>query len=615
MEQVFNTAGQFQTAGCAAAAGTFLLTVGAFAGPAAAQMPVPPAQSCLQLVEALASDESVGRDGVASEFNRASLRPDRLPAMMPARAAAVRSCNRRAEPVGSVTSGTPGFGGLYGVDPCPDTLTAGTHAGTDRAADLPDAAHDLRYVLDAAITGREVSATRLITVNTDAPVPVVPKAGDVTLSFPTVVAPGESVPVTHTGPLNAGDWIDIVTPGDDANMSGGWSWDYVGDTQVVLTAPPEEGEYTLRYIADDPQLGRVVLASDMLVVRAESAPTVDPTDIIYRCDGVGLAPCDIVLPEHDIAMTLLPGYGLTEPLIYTTPAGASAERPSFDVVRLSDGAVVVTVNARQPQAVYCQDGLAGDVMCVTDAVAEADGVVVAFVLASVGSAAMAVDLEALGNDEPGIAPGELQGVWFARLNTPGRADHEESFMLVELFQDVGTPEVFGYFVTAPEVGPARGLTGDITGRLHGDTLSLTLAASDGTPLMQFSGAASGDIDFVGDVAPVDGDSVATRLSRVAGPGEAWSGPPWMTGDSSGTDAAMQMGQTALAGLTADLTEEDRAVAEIMGALIGTVTDTAAPQQGTSSPNLVGLDAKPVDLQGLPAAALIELIVPFQVVTP
>lgn len=904
-----------------------MMMSGAFAGPTAAETPVPPAQSCLQLVETLASDGRVALDGVTFEFNRASLRPDSMPAMIAARDAiltlggswaieghtdnvgnrdynqtlsearatavrdwlvaagvaedqlsaqgfsldrpvadnsteAGRALNRRVELVGSVTPDMLGFGGPDGVNPCPDTLTPGTHAVMDDTTDLPDASldapesapivsavpvgwtgparngdyitvvapdagpgewtayvmieadkpdillpmpagpgdyvlryittegrafpavlaerpitvteseftleapltvgrgaqfsvtwtgpandsdyidiaradvtdptgyivwrpvgdgnplsidapgeigryqlryivsgaadaavglsvplevvepevflvapdavqpgqltpvevigpsgrsdwvdfavrgetdpnaylgwtsvsaaangvivvtapeapgeYDLRYVLDAAITGREVIATRSITVSVDAPVAVPPMAGDVTLSFPMVVAPGESVPVTYTGPLNAGDWIDIITQGDDANMSGGWSWAYVADTQVVLTAPPEEGEYTLRYVADDPQLGRVVLASDVLVVRAEPAPTVDPTDIFYRCDGVGLTPCDLVLPEYDIAMTLLPGYGLTEPLVYVTPAGATAERPSFDVVRMADGEVVVTINARQAQAVYCQDGLAGDTMCVTDRVTDADGVAVAFVLASLGSAAMALEMEAMGEDESGIAPGDLQGVWFARLNTPGQPDHEESFMMAELFQDAGEPEVFGYFITAPEVGPARGLIGDITGRLDGDTLSLTLADSDGTPLLQFTGAASGDIDFFGDVAPVDGDSVAARLSRVAGPGEEWSGPPWMTGNASGMDAAMQMGQAAMTEMMVDLNEEDRAVVEIMGALMGTVANTATPQQGTSSPNLTGLGAKPVDLQGMPAAAVIELIVPFQEVTP
>lgn len=43
------------------------------------------------------------------------------------------------------------------------------------------------------------------------------------LSFPMVVAPGERIPVTCTGPLNGGDWVDFIIPGNDRDMSGGWS--------------------------------------------------------------------------------------------------------------------------------------------------------------------------------------------------------------------------------------------------------------------------------------------------------------------------------------------------------------------------------------------------------
>ena len=353
-----------------------------------------------------------------------------------------------------------------------------------------------------------------------------------------------------------------------------------------------------------------------VVFPAATIAQTGPADIRHRCEGPGLAPCELVLPEHDIALTLIPGYGITEPQIYVTPAGAAAERPSFDVVRVSDGETVVMVNARQASAPYCQDSLAGDTMCVTEAVTDADGIAVAFVLGSLNSAALIVDLLAMSEDEPGLDPGDLQGVWFAGLNTPGAPDHEAHFIMLELFQDAGDDAVFGYFATAPDVGPLTGMSGNVTGRLSDGALSLTLAAADGTALLEFDGTASGDIDYFGAITPVTDPSatVGTRLTRVAGPGEDWSGAPWMTGQSDGMAAAMQMGQAALDDMFGDLGADDRAMAEIMGALMGAVAGAAsdpAHAQTASSARLAPLDARTVDLQGIPADAVIEMIVPFQ----
>ena len=152
--------------------------------------------ACQQLVEALASDGRVPLQGVHFDFNRATLRPESLPAMIAARDAilslggdwtfeghtdsvgsrafnqslsearalavrdwmigagidpgqvsyagfsfdrpiadnateAGRALNRRVEMVGVVTPDMLGFGGPEGADPCPATLTPGTHAQTD----------------------------------------------------------------------------------------------------------------------------------------------------------------------------------------------------------------------------------------------------------------------------------------------------------------------------------------------------------------------------------------------------------------------------------------------------------------------------------------------------
>lgn len=495
-----------------------------------------------------------------------------------------------------------------------DLSHAGQRPGIPTAMIAPLGETDLCQIMNAAITGQEILALRPVMVDADAPGTVPPQSDEASLAFPMVVEPGETVPVTYTGPLNAGDWVDIITAGDDANMTGGWSWAYVDGAPVSLTAPMDEGDYTLRYVTEDPRVGRIALVSETLVVRAAPTQRVPADEIIHRCEGPGLTPCEILLPDDDIALTLLPGYGLTEPLVYVTPAGAAATRPSFDVVRLADGAPVVLVNARQAQAVSCQDSLAGDVMCVTDAVTETDAVAVAFVLGSLTSAAMASEMTMMGEDEASIAPGPLQGIWFAHATRSGQLAEDDPVMMIELFQDDGAEEVFGYFVTSPHARLAQVTTGDITGRLDGERLALTLAAGDGTPLLRFKGVASADMAYQGDMVPVGGSPVAVVLARIAGPGEDWTGPEWMTGADDRTTGALPLGQSALDGLQGD----ERAVAELLGALMGTVAgagvDPAAPA-ARLSPTLAPLGGVPVDLQGMPAEALMDLILPFQRTVP
>lgn len=95
-----------------------------------------------------------------------------------------------------------------------------------------------------------------------------PGIGAASLTFPPRVAPGEAFTVGYTGPLHPGDWIDMITPGNDDDMSGGWGWAWASGDPVTLTAPEAEGTYSLRYVAEVPDVGQVVLASEMLVVGA-----------------------------------------------------------------------------------------------------------------------------------------------------------------------------------------------------------------------------------------------------------------------------------------------------------------------------------------------------------
>ncbi len=53
-----------------------------------------------------------------------------------------------------------------------------------------------------------------------------------------MLAPGVGFTVTETGPFPHGDWIDIITPGNEADMSG--SWDWADGAPATLTAPQQE---------------------------------------------------------------------------------------------------------------------------------------------------------------------------------------------------------------------------------------------------------------------------------------------------------------------------------------------------------------------------------------
>ncbi len=445
----------------------------------------------------------------------------------------------------------------------------------------------LRYVIDHPTAGLHTIAEQSLVVLADAP--TTGPQGSASLSFPMVVAPGESISVTYSGPLNGGDWVDIITQGDDSDMSGGWSWAYAEGAPVTLTAPDAQGEYTLRYIAEDPLLGRVVLVQDTLVVRAPVPETGEPitqgpaSEAFMRCDGSAGPLCEITLPEHDLMLTLAAGYGMTEPLIYETAGGARADRPSFDVLRLSDGEAVIMVNARQVQAVYCQDGLAGDQICLTHSFNDSDGGVAALVFGSLASGAMLSEPDAMsGEDGPLVPAGDLQGVWFFSIDMPGSPDDQAYFIVAELMQNAGDAALQGSFVTAPDLGPLTGQSGDLAGVIAGEALNLTMTAADGEAGLLFTGSAYGSDAYRGTVQLLhspDEAPTGTILSRIAGPGEAWEGAPWMKGEADGMEAAMQIGQQALADMLGDLdlTDEESAVVELLGGMMGaTATQTSDP---------------------------------------
>lgn len=140
----------------------------------------------------------------------------------------------------------------------------------------------LRYIVHHPRAGRHILAEQPLRISVDVAAPALADdeesgeaiGGRVSLSHPGTVAPGAPFAVAFDGPRYAGDWIDIITPGQDDDFSGGWSWAWADAEQAELNAPAEPGEYHLRYVAEHPQRGRVVLAQDVLVVTAQ--PVVAP---------------------------------------------------------------------------------------------------------------------------------------------------------------------------------------------------------------------------------------------------------------------------------------------------------------------------------------------------
>ena len=435
-----------------------------------------------------------------------------------------------------------------------------------------------------------------------APASAVPVAdATASLSFPALVAPGETIPVTYTGPQHPGDWVDIITAGNDSDMSGGWSWAYVTGDPVALTAPGAEGDYTLRYVAEDPQRGRVVLTQEALSVRAPTPVTVAAADIFQSCDGTTGPFCEFVLPAQDVALTLAAGYGMTEPLATETAGGAGADRPSFDLVRLSDGQAVILVNARQVQARHCQTGLAGDDICLTYAFGDSDAILAGVVFGSLTSTAALAETAAMADDAAEQDTfSDLQGVWIAAFDTPGLPDDGADFIVAELLQDAGSDIVEGNFLTSPTLGRITGLSGDVTGLLQGETLELTMVGNNGLTGYVFKGGAYGAGAYRGTVhdtaAPQD-SVTGVILRQIAGPGEDWDGAPWMKGRPDGMDAAMQMGARALQDMMGAAADEDRAVVELLGTVMGAMatpsSDTAAATTAFT-PEMTALEGIPLD---------------------
>ncbi|MDM7459814.1 MAG: PAN domain-containing protein, partial [Paracoccus sp. (in: a-proteobacteria)] len=444
------------------------------------------------------------------------------------------------------------------------------------------------------------------------------------LDAPMMLAPSEVFRVTYTGPLFDGDWIDLITPGNEDDMSGGWAWSYVTGNPITLTAPAQEGDYTLRYVAEDPQTGRRVLARQTLAVRVTPAATVPPGDIFRRCDGPAMTTCDLVLPNEEVSLTLLSGFGITRPTPYVTAAGVAADRPSFDVVRLSDGVVVITVNPRQGGGLHCQANMLGDQMCITQIPDDGDAMVLGLVLGSLTSPAAQAEAMAGGDDAGHLEVGDAQGIWTAALTDGSQA--QRNFLRLDLVHDAGSAVLEGSFLFAADFPSLPGAGGAVDGQVQDDSLTLRLRGDAGGEAM-LALTRNGSSDWRGTLS-VDSATYPVRLSLRAGPGEDWDGPLAWT-DADPMAAALRMGAQALSGALDGMSDDDRAFTDLLGQAAsgfagamegnGALSEDAAALLGqlfgqtpagsagpASSPQMDALGGTALDLS---AAEALELLAP------
>lgn len=501
----------------------------------------------------------------------------------------------------------------------------------------------LRYVAEHPSDGRVVLASVDLVIAPEGAAGVMampdqasaPEAAgsvlEASLSAPMVVAPGEVFVVDYAGPLMSGDWIDMIPPGNEDDMSGGLGWAWATGAPVTLTAPASEGVVTLRYVAQDPERGRVVLARSELRIEPVPPETVAVSEIYRRCESDPFSLCEIALPAQDVALTLMGGFGITEPLRYETAGGVVAERPSFDVVRLSDGVVVMTVNARQSSGVYCQEGVSGDHICLTPAFDGADGMIAAVVFGSLASHDLHQQIIAGGAQEI-TATSPLEGIWSLEIHD-GPASGT-LLMRLELGHLAGGADVWGDFQTAPDFALLPRAQGAVQGRLAGESLSLILTQDDGRPAPTLALTLYGSADYIGTLTLGEATE-SVRLLYRSNVDENWQAPLSWFAPGDGMADALRLGAAALLGGVvsgdgAAVSDEDRAFMEMLGrvmdgaaetlgdgalgrdatALLGQLFGTPqAPATAGASPQMQALEGRALDIAPEELDFLLDQLLP------
>jgi hypothetical protein len=447
-----------------------------------------------------------------------------------------------------------------------------------------------------------------------------------TLDFPGTVAAGADFTVAYTGPLLSGDWIDIITPGDDDDMSGGRGWAWATGAPVTLTAPAEPGAYVLRYVAEHPEQGRTVLMRGQLIVTDETAAPTAPAPaataqapatqlLTFVCPAGTPGFCQQVDPETGITFALPPGFGITQPYFYETPGGSRADRASVDLVRLADGETVAWFNLRQAAMPGCFDS-GEDRVCLGVDPGQDEGMAIALILGSLGGAyAPATEPEA----DPGAGEDDFAGVWTLRIWQDGHPRNESPLAVVELAEPDAEGLLRGSFRSAPDFAGYEGLQGEAVVGFDPDGRMRLHLIAEGGPTLVMLADAFGPLDWTGEIGnprPDPSPVLGVAFSRVAAPGEDWRGAPWMHGEADGMAAAMEMARRALGEALGDASPEDRAALDMIGQIAGALAGggLAAPGAAAAAPSAQMQALGGVLMEGIDADEALILLVPHLEVT-
>ncbi len=164
--------------------------------------------------------------------------------------------------IDAVQADTNGDGAVDHHDLASTTLAGPSIAGE----------YEVRYVLDQP---RLVLARQPLTV-TDS---------DYAVNAPQRVAASATIAVDWQGPLTDGDFVTVIKAGSDKAFENGRTAKLTAGQPAELTAPPEPGEYEVRYVMANgyttyPGMQHAVQASTPITVDAVEAAIIAPAEAI-----------------------------------------------------------------------------------------------------------------------------------------------------------------------------------------------------------------------------------------------------------------------------------------------------------------------------------------------
>lgn len=204
-----------------------------------------------------------------------------------------------------------------------DDLATAEIGGPSMAGD-----YEVRYVLDKP----RVVLARVPLEVTDSPY---------ALQAPEDVPVSSLFDVKWSGPLTAGDFLTITPKGMQKAFANGYTAKLSKDADTgTLRAPPEPGEYEVRYVLANgytlyPGMQHVVQATVPITVSAVSASVSGPAEAV----GGSTVTLDVTKPPS----------GWEDDVIYVIPAGSSKiNRDSWTRLKQRDGSAADPVTIQMP---------------------------------------------------------------------------------------------------------------------------------------------------------------------------------------------------------------------------------------------------------------------------